>query len=397
MDKMEVINNFITNSVCLKSESVENDPDKMQLINKVFPHIYIITLAEESNIVRTNYTKCVLQRIGANYTMFYMVRPPAEIYKNYLQFFARTLKSYKLSPSELGALSSHAHILKKICSYSSENTSAQYLILEDDIQIDKQFDTHLRDFIAAHGEFYRTANLVMLSNTTRFYNPVKKNNAQRYYIPSSKIGPIYSCGAYSVTTKYANVLYKQMTKLAEPCDWHFIKYFDTCKSMADGFVFNPPLILQDMTQSTLGDGLISNEIFCRDLANRHPNVKLSDYEYLPLGALKIRDILCVIKKCMTPETTTMTEFVDTFKKYKHNDFLSNILLQFLTLTHWSYSEFKSYMNSLPVFCETEWLPCKREGCAFMAHTNIKNNGGTHCCYGCKIGRGHGPACAQKNI
>jgi GR25 family glycosyltransferase involved in LPS biosynthesis len=397
MDKMEVINDFITNSVSLNTEIIDNDPDKTHLINRIFPYIYLITLAEESNIVRTNYTKCVLNRISANYTIFYMSRPPPFIYKAYLQFFNNTRKSYKLTPSELGALSSHAHILNKICRYPSENTSAQYLILEDDIQIEKQFDTHLRDFIATHGEFYRTANLVMLSNTTRFYNAVKKNNKNMYYIPSSKIGPIYSCGAYSVTTKYANVLYEQMTKLAEPCDWHFIKYFDTCKSMADGFVFNPPLILQDMTQSTLGDGLISNEIFCGDLAKRHPNVKLSDYEYLPMGALKMRHILCVLKKSMTPETTTMTEFVDAFKNYKHNDFLSNMLLQFLTLTHWSYSEFKSYMNSLPIFCEAEWLACKRDGCGFMTHTNIKNNGGTHCCHMCKIGNGHGPACERKNI
>ena len=97
MSKMEAIKNFIANSVCLKTETVENDPDKIQLINKVFPYIYVISLAEKSNTVRTNYTKCVLQRLAANYTIFYMVRPPAEIYKAYLGVRDKSHIKYKLS------------------------------------------------------------------------------------------------------------------------------------------------------------------------------------------------------------------------------------------------------------------------------------------------------------
>jgi len=392
---MEAINDFINNSVCLQNIYVENDPDKMQLINKVFPYIYVVTLAEESNIVRTTYTKCVLKRIGANYTIFYMRRPPVEVYKAYLQFFTNTRKSYKLSPPELGCLSSHVYILQQIGSGAS---NGQHLIFEDDIHINKQFNLRLQEFIDAHGEFYRTANLVMLTSLSRYYNKFKNiEYPLKYFIPMTKIGPIYSTASYSVTHNYANVLCREMKKIDAPCDWHFCKFFDTCKSLNDGFVFNPPLFLQDMTQSTLRGGLIDAHVFRSDLANRHPNLKISDYEYLPMGALKMRHILCVLKKSMASEISTMAEFVDTFKKYKHNDFLSNMLLQFLTLTDWSYSEFKSYMNSLPFFCETEWLPCKRAGCAFMSHSDMRNNGGTHCCYSCKIGKGHGPACEHKNI
>eukprot|EP01043_Picozoa_sp_COSAG02_P019532 COSAG02_NODE_945_length_15722_cov_74.792357_2_plen_1852_part_00 len=36
--------------------------------------------------------------------------------------------------------------------------------------------------------------------------------------------------------------------------------------------------------------------------------------------------------------------------------------------------------------------CERPGCPFMFHADAKNNGGTHCCAGCKAGGAHGPAC-----
>jgi hypothetical protein len=38
--------------------------------------------------------------------------------------------------------------------------------------------------------------------------------------------------------------------------------------------------------------------------------------------------------------------------------------------------------------------CLRSGCIFLRHSNMKNNGGTHCCYACKRGVGHGPACEK---
>lgn len=41
--------------------------------------------------------------------------------------------------------------------------------------------------------------------------------------------------------------------------------------------------------------------------------------------------------------------------------------------------------------------CQREGCNFKLHTNLKNNGGTHCCISCKAGKSHGPACQRIHI
>eukprot|EP01043_Picozoa_sp_COSAG02_P029210 COSAG02_NODE_1808_length_10843_cov_4.345867_2_plen_2020_part_00 len=40
----------------------------------------------------------------------------------------------------------------------------------------------------------------------------------------------------------------------------------------------------------------------------------------------------------------------------------------------------------------EQKKCERPGCPFMFHADVKNNGGTHCCAGCKAGGGHGPSC-----
>jgi hypothetical protein len=42
------------------------------------------------------------------------------------------------------------------------------------------------------------------------------------------------------------------------------------------------------------------------------------------------------------------------------------------------------------------IKCNRQGCKFLRHTNIENNGGTHCCYACKTRNKHGAAC-QRNI
>jgi hypothetical protein len=39
--------------------------------------------------------------------------------------------------------------------------------------------------------------------------------------------------------------------------------------------------------------------------------------------------------------------------------------------------------------------CKNTGCNFMAHNKVTNNGGTHCCKGCKSGGNHGPLCEKR--
>jgi LmbE family N-acetylglucosaminyl deacetylase len=36
--------------------------------------------------------------------------------------------------------------------------------------------------------------------------------------------------------------------------------------------------------------------------------------------------------------------------------------------------------------------CQRLDCIFNKHSNISNNGGTHCCYACKTNNSHGPYC-----
>ena len=41
------------------------------------------------------------------------------------------------------------------------------------------------------------------------------------------------------------------------------------------------------------------------------------------------------------------------------------------------------------------MSCARDGCVFLRNSDLKNNGGTHCCNACKNGGGHGSACEKK--
>jgi len=41
------------------------------------------------------------------------------------------------------------------------------------------------------------------------------------------------------------------------------------------------------------------------------------------------------------------------------------------------------------------MQCGTFGCCYAIHSNKKNNGGTHCCYGCKNTASHGPLCEKK--
>jgi hypothetical protein len=41
------------------------------------------------------------------------------------------------------------------------------------------------------------------------------------------------------------------------------------------------------------------------------------------------------------------------------------------------------------------MGCDRDGCKFLRHVDIKNNGGTHCCLQCKAAGGsHGDFCMK---
>jgi hypothetical protein len=65
--------------------------------------------------------------------------------------------------------------------------------------------------------------------------------------------------------------------------------------------------------------------------------------------------------------------------------------------------YKECIDEIQCFLRNVSVPnfaCARDTCMYERHTNIKNNGGTHCCFACKMGRGHGNACqkyAQKII
>ena len=41
--------------------------------------------------------------------------------------------------------------------------------------------------------------------------------------------------------------------------------------------------------------------------------------------------------------------------------------------------------------------CSRQECEFARHSSVLNNGGSHCCYRCKVGKGHGPLCEKRTM
>jgi len=45
----------------------------------------------------------------------------------------------------------------------------------------------------------------------------------------------------------------------------------------------------------------------------------------------------------------------------------------------------------------EGLRCDRPGCQLVTNPDLKNNGGTHCCYNCKNKGSHGDACTKKSV
>jgi len=62
--------------------------------------------------------------------------------------------------------------------------------------------------------------------------------------------------------------------------------------------------------------------------------------------------------------------------------------------HQSFKEpFKKLMNTV-LNINTK---CCNNNCNFLRHTDIKNNGGTHCCKACKEKDKHGPMCQKKII
>ena len=81
------IKEIIDFEVCSHRIYIENDPLRANLINIAFPSIYVITLSDKKYINRQIYTKHVLKKIGANYTLCYMNTPDENIYTKYLEFY----------------------------------------------------------------------------------------------------------------------------------------------------------------------------------------------------------------------------------------------------------------------------------------------------------------------
>ena len=77
---------YFKQMVCLFEENVTNDVNNEKIINTLFPNIYLISLYEDDNKIRSTRTNIVLRNIGVNYTILNMRRPSSEEYSEYAQF-----------------------------------------------------------------------------------------------------------------------------------------------------------------------------------------------------------------------------------------------------------------------------------------------------------------------
>lgn len=280
--------------VCLFEETIINDANKSRLINLVFPNIYVISLYEDANIIRSSYSSIVMRNLGANYTLLNMRRPSDEEYLEYIKFNESTNgKHTKLSKNELGCVISHAWVLGKIISSSNKNLS---LILEDDIMPIHNFEFMIKKIIE-ETTIIENGKLWMLSHIDYFFdNRIRENEK---FIPKSQQGRVYGAGAYAINIEVAKELEKLLHSLEKPADHYFIEIFESINSFDEGFVCSPPLFFCDFSQSTIGnERTIYTDYYYEKLTKCFKNVNLDNYDFFPLSLLEKKDDLLVVKNAL---------------------------------------------------------------------------------------------------
>ena len=345
----EIINESINSVTILLSEPdvflykqyIENDPKSENIINTTFPNIYVITLNEDSNKPRLLHTKQTLKKLGANYTLCFFQRPSQEIYKEYLSQYDKLpddwkvgiswdqLRCNKLSLSELGCVSSHAWILSQIQDGLTQTqvgltqtqdgltqtqdglTQTQgglNLIIEDDIMPIHNFTEKLTALVNEH-KIKEEGQLIMLSAIDFFIKERTIENTT--YIPIG-LKPVCGTGAYAVATETSKILLKNMRTYMKPADHYFNAIFETFTSKNEGFALYPPLLLCDITQSTIGHAAKpgSSEYKMR-MERSCPGLDLDDYDLFPLYLLSDKNGISKIQNFLK----TTLDFKNDIKKY----------------------------------------------------------------------------------
>ena len=290
---------FASTKVCAYTEHIINDFQCVRVINKIFPHIYVITLLEDNSKLRILFTQHTLKRLGANYTICYMIRPSKKVYEEYLNIYNNVnpedkvvlpwkpgFKCKKLTPGELGCVISHAWVLSRLenpiikgthlCEKNNSSSKLQ-LILEDDIMPIHNFETRLSTFINNHPTIQEEGKLVMLCCTDFHIHDRIINTCLDYYIPTLSKGKICCTAAYAVNISTANTLVRLLKTYMKAADHYFINIFDNIKEPGDGCVVYPRLMLTDVTSSTIDNEYTYDRCF--------PDTDINNYDYFPSSLL----------------------------------------------------------------------------------------------------------------
>ena len=326
---MASLQSFIQDDVFHRCKHVIHDPTISNIINKVFPHIYIITLDEPCTVMRRAHTAHTLRKLGANFTFCYMRRPTKEIYAEYLAVYdsfsvaehnspPRWEPNYictKLKQSELGVLSSQAWILANLenpaitIPLTNTTTSRQHMICEDDILSIKDFEERLTRFLGEYPTFPETSRLWMLASLDWKFVRRKITPTNGWYKPHNVDLGITGAGGYAVNMEYASELSMKMRTLKKCADQYFIYEFDAHREFQDGCVMSPPLLMTDFSTST-NDNTMDTQGLARLKQLCYPTIDMRMYNIMRFLYLENAECQQALRRAIARDSDLYTNLCE---------------------------------------------------------------------------------------
>ena len=344
------ISTFLEKEICRFSQIFVNDENNNCIINKLFPTIFVITLVED--YIRQAHLIETMKRIGANYTICYMLRPTTQVYDEYLNNYNNKKSTNnalkEISISELGCVLSHVWVLSKII-----NKNKLSLVLEDDIMPIKNFDNALKNIIYSIPSF-QNGDLWML--TANDYHKSTRNIdlSKSIYVPEKPGGNIYSTGAYCVNTDTAKFLVNKLLTLDKCADHYFLDVFNSYEKSG---VLTTPLFLTDVSHSNIKNRYDTEQKKNIFFSKCFPELSLDNYDYLPLSVLHdkyiIHKFIGFIDKFKSNQEPGHNIFeiviLDVFKRQIITSKNRTNVLEFiesLKRSSWNLENFKSFIDNI---------------------------------------------------
>jgi GR25 family glycosyltransferase involved in LPS biosynthesis len=335
-------------NICAYTKHYINDGTNERPINRFFPNIYVITLADADSTIRREHVTRILQTLGANYTMCHCIQPGQAIYDQYLAYYKRTDTSLrKLTIGELGCCMSQAWLLERIntpllnghATMNTTHSSGLHLILEDDILHNCDFDTQVTKIMSS------ITNPSLLQLHASDWNIHKRTITNNMYIPLQKDGNLFSAGAYACTKAVGNFLLKHIQTFLEPADHYFVKAYAAFEGTTRGVVY-PPLFLTDRSSSSITSR--DEHVIQTYYAQCFPNTELKHYYNIPLKLFENRHLVKHLQQLFSTHTT-LTDIVPLIPNTTHwnsESFLYTMLIENLPKSPWSISDFRDFFHTI---------------------------------------------------